>query len=96
MAFKHLPQSTREEFTDAAKTLKEHFEPSRELYMMEFQVQRKEKKEDLADFAQDLRVLADKVFPDLQMEARDHLLLNRFLDQIMDSQINFAVTKDSG
>ena len=92
-AFKRLPQSAREGFTDAVKALKERFEPTskRELYTAEFQVRRKEKKQDWADFAQDLRVLADKAFPDLQVEARDCLSLNRFIDQITDPQINFAV-----
>ena len=92
-AFKRLPQSTKEKFEDAVKALKERFEPTskRELYTAEFQVRRKERKQDWADFAQDLRMLADKAFPDLQMEARDRLSLNRFLDQITDPQINFAV-----
>ncbi|KAL5460388.1 hypothetical protein EMCRGX_G033834 [Ephydatia muelleri] len=92
-AFKRLPQSTKEKFEDAVKALKERFEPTskRELYTAEFQVRRKERKQDWADFAQDLRMLADKAFPDLQMEARDCLSLNRFLDQITDPQINFAV-----
>ena len=92
-AFKRLPQSTKEKFGDAVKALKERFKPTskRELYTAEFQVRRKERKQDWADFAQDLRMLADKAFPDLQMEARDCLSLNRFLDQITDPQINFAV-----
>lgn len=92
-AFKRIPQSTKEKFGDAVKALKERFEPTskRELYTAEFQVRRKERKQDWTDFAQDLRMLADKAFPDLQMEARDRLSLNRFLDQITDPQINFAV-----
>ncbi|KAL5510545.1 hypothetical protein EMCRGX_G006107 [Ephydatia muelleri] len=95
-----MPQSTKEKFEDAVKALKERFEPTskRELYTAEIQVRsqvrRKERKQDWADFAQDLRMLADKAFPDLQMEARDRLSLNRFLDQITDPQIIDYIRRD--
>ena len=75
------------------EALTERFEPQskRELYTAKFHTRKREKAEGWADFAQDLRVLADKAFPDLQEEARDRLSLNRYMDQITDPQINFAV-----
>ena len=37
-----------------------------------------------ADFADNLRSLADKAYPELQEEARERLSLNRYLDRITD------------
>ena len=38
-----------------------------------------------------MRILADRAYPDLQEEARERLSLNRYLDQLTDPQIAFAV-----
>ena len=58
-------------FVNAIKALKERFRPRSkpELYMVDFQVRRKEKKQDSAEFVQHLMVLADKAYPDQQVEA---------------------------
>ena len=45
----------------------------------------------MADFSDDLWRLADKVFPTLEVEAREELALSRYLDQFNPSQISFAV-----
>ena len=48
-----------------------------------------------ADFGDGLRSLADKVYSELQEEARERLSLNRYLDMITDPQIAFAVRQGS-
>ena len=89
-AFKRFAVTT---YSDAVEALRKRFEPEskRELHNVEFQTRRKDKKEGWADFAEDLRTLADKAYPDLPVEARDRLSLNRYLDQIEDTQMNFGV-----
>ena len=48
--------------------------------------------ESWADFREDLRILADRAYPDLQEEVCERLPLNRYLDQLItDPQIAFAV-----
>ena len=89
-AFKRFTVTT---YSGAVKALRGRFEPEskRELHNVEFQTRRKDKKESWADFAEDLRTLADKAYPDLPEEARDRLSLNRYLDQIEDTQLSFGV-----
>ncbi|KAL5505636.1 hypothetical protein EMCRGX_G007100 [Ephydatia muelleri] len=89
-AFKRFAVTT---YSDAVEALRKRFEPEskRELHNVEFQTRCKDKKEGWADFAEDLRTLADKAYPDLPVEARDRLSLNRYLDQIEDTQLNFGV-----
>ena len=59
------------------KALDERFEPASQktLYQAEFQTRRKKRSEDWAEFADDLRTLADKCFPESQDEAREQLSL---------------------
>lgn len=92
-AFKRLPSNIWASYSESVKALTERFEPQskHELYTAKFQMRKREKAEGWADVAQDLRMLVDKVFPDLQEEARNQLSLNRYGDQITDTQINFAV-----
>lgn len=66
-------------------------ESKRELYAAEFQTRRKGKTESWADFAEDLRRLADRAHSDLQEEAREKLSLTRYLNQINDPQVSFGV-----
>ena len=54
---------------------------------------KKKKLKSWANFGDDLCRLADKVFPGLQVEARQELALSRYLDQLYPSQILFAVKK---
>ncbi len=67
-AFKRLPQTTRESYANASTALKERFEPAsrRELHIVEFQTRRKRRAESWPDLAEDLHVLADKAYPDLE------------------------------
>lgn len=83
-ACKQLVETTHGQYDECIKRLWEQFEPAckRELYLAEFQARRKQKDEDWAFYAEDLRMLADKVYPDLHKEAQELLILNHFLEQI--------------
>jgi len=74
-------------------TLQDRFEPSskKELYKVEFDCQQQQKTESWADFADDLLVLVDKAFLELQVEVKEQLALSRFFDQLESPQISFAV-----
>ena len=88
-----MAHETQESYATAKKALQERFEPEskRILYKAEFESRKKKKLESWADFGDDLRRLADKAFPALQIEAREELALSRYLDQLYPSQISFAV-----
>ena len=47
--------------------------------------------ESWADYTEDLKILVNKAFPDLQEEARDLLAMNHFLNQLDHTQIAFSV-----
>ena len=84
-------------YAAAQSALQERFDPAsrRELYIVEFQTWKKNRDERWANFGDDLRILADKAYPDLQEEARERLSLNRYLDQLSDPQVAFAVRQST-
>ena len=90
---KRLLDATRRSYNETLAALKKRFEPEskRELYAAEFQTRRKGKTESWADFAEDLRRLADRAHADLEEAAREKLSLTRYLDQIADPQVSFGV-----
>ena len=96
-AFKRLPEAKKATYRATAAALSDRFEPAskRELHIVEFQTRRKVRGEGWADFGDDLRVLADRAYPDLQEDARERLSLNRYLDQLTDPQIAFGVRQTS-
>ena len=71
-AFKRLPDETRRSYATAKATLKQRFEPASKqaLYTAEFHLRIKEPAEDWPSFGDDLRILADKAFPDLTESAK--------------------------
>ena len=73
--------------------LKERFEPKgrQNRYLAEFQMRHKKKTEGWADFAEDLRMLADHAFPELAEKARERLALNSYLQQLDHPQVAFGV-----
>ena len=95
--FHRLPEASRASYEDATAALQERFEPTsrKTRYQAEFETRRKKKSEGWADFADDLRSLADKAFPDLQLEARECLAVRAYLQQLEQPQVAFSV-KQSG
>ena len=75
------------------KALRERFEPKsrQSRYEAEFQTRRKKKSEGWADFAEDLKLLADKAFPELQEAARSQLAIISYLQQLDHPQVAFGV-----
>jgi hypothetical protein len=92
-AFQRLPDTTRADIKLATKALKERFEPSsrKTRYQAELQVRKKKSGESWADLAEDLRLLADKAYPDLEDNARERLALNAYLSQIENPHVAFGV-----
>lgn len=92
-AFKQLAVEARATYDNCKVALRERFEPAskKELYLAEFQTRSKRANEGWAAFAEDLKVLADKAFPQLQNDAKEQLALNHYLGQLTDHQIAFNV-----
>jgi len=92
-AYKQLPEEARADYKKCIKGLQERFEPEskKELYLVQFQTRNKQKDEDWATFAEDLKVLARKAFPNLQVDVREQLTLTSYLAQIDSTQIGFSV-----
>ena len=92
-AFKQLSDEARAAYADCKQALRERFEPDskKELYLAEFQTRSKRATEGWAAFAEDLKVLANKAFPQLQNAAKEQLALNHYLGQLTNQQISFNV-----
>ena len=92
-AFKRIPEPARNDYDECKAALKKQYEPEskREVYVAEFQAKKKGKTEDWATLGDELKVLADKAYPDLEEKARKHLALNSFLAQIDNPQVAFSV-----
>ena len=92
-AQKVLHRLTSTTYEAAREALQARFEPdSRHTrYLAEFQSRRKKPGEGWADFAEDVRTLADKAYPTLQEEARERLSINAYLAQLPQPQIAFSV-----
>ena len=75
------------------EALKERFEPEskRQLYLAELRTKRKKRTESWADFADDLKTLVDKAYPDLDSRAREQLALTHYLGQLANPQVAFSV-----
>ena len=92
-AYQKFTEEARASYEQSKTALQERFEPKckRELYQAEFQTRRKQRTEGWADYAEDLKILVDKAFPDLQEDARDLLAMNHFLNQLDNPQVAFSV-----
>ena len=93
VAYTRLGNEVQQSYSRSKPELWDRFEPSskKELYKVQFECRKKSNTENWADFADDLLVLVDKVFPDLQIEAKEQLALSHFFDQLESPQISFAV-----
>ena len=92
-AFQRLPDATRADIKLATKALQERFEPSsrKNRYQAESQTRRKRKTESWSDLAEDLRMMADNAYPDMEENARERLALNAYLVQLENPYIAFGV-----
>ena len=92
-AFQHLGEEAKGDYAGAKAALKSRFEPEskQSCYRAELQTRRKKCEEGWADFAEDLRVLSEKAYPQLQLQARECLAINAYLKQISNPQVAFAV-----
>ena len=92
-ALQRLPEVSCNTYTAARSVLQERFEPSsrRTRYQAEFQTRRKRGSKGWADFADDLKFLAEKGFPQLQEEAKELLAVNTYLQQLNQPQVAFSV-----
>ena len=91
--FQQLPTAKTRHYDGTKKALKERFEPSswKGRYQAELQACHKQKSESWTDFADDLRLLADKVFPDLQEKAKETLVLTYYLQRLDNPQLSLSV-----
>ena len=88
-----LSKVTPGDFKTLTRAMKERFEPNCqiEIYWRKFQARLKQSDETWHDFADDLHGLVDKAIPDVQEEARQHLAVMRYLEQLSDTQVAFSV-----
>ena len=86
-----------EGYTDSVKALRERFKPNskRELYVAESRASRKKKTEDWANYADELCVLTEKDYSDLQNEVCERIALNHFLEHLDNPQVAFSVKQRS-
>ena len=92
-ALQGLPEEARGSYENVKVALTQRFESAskRELYNVELQVRAKKHSERWADFAEDLRRLVDKAYPDLEANAREQLALSHYLSRLHNPQVGFAV-----
>ena len=78
------------DYEAAREALEKRFEPESKhsLYFVEFQARGRKKEETWSDFADELRVLADKALPEIEKEL---LTIERFLGELTNPQVAFAV-----
>ena len=92
-AYGCLPAEAKGSYAELTKALKERFEPEalKERHLAQFQVRKKTKAEGWAEFADAVKLLCDKAYPDLEEKARECLALNHYLSQIDNPQVAFSV-----
>eukprot|EP00731_Ephydatia_muelleri_P008909 Em0004g1247a len=92
-AWKRLSPETKQNYEAAKEALQKRFEPDskRKLYFVEFQARRRKRDESWSDFADELRVLAEKALPELDEKAKELLALERYLGELDNHQVAFAV-----
>ena len=93
MAYTQLPHVTQQTYAEVKGALRERFKPDSkpELYKVQFESRKKQAEENWADFGDNLMVLVNKAFPNLQEEAREQLAISKYLDQLRDPQVSFEV-----
>ena len=92
-AWKRLSPETKQNYEAAKEALQKRFEPDskQKLYFVEFQARRRKRDESWSDFADELRVLVEKALPELDEKAKVLLALERYLGELDNPQVAFAV-----
>ena len=92
-AFQRLSPEARGNYTEAKKGLMEPFEPAsrRDLYPAEFKTRSKKTSDGWAAYAEDLKALVEKAFPDMGEDGREQLALTKYMSQLDHPQVTFAV-----
>ena len=93
MAWKRLSPEVKADYEAAREALEKRFEPESKhsLYFAEFQSRGRKKEETWSDFADELRVLADKALPEMEDKAKELLTVERFLGELTNPQVAFTV-----
>ena len=81
------------QYATAKASLRKRFEPDsrRKLYAVDFQTRRRQQGESWAELADNLRLLADKAFPNLEDAAKEQLSLDRYRSLLDRLQLALAV-----
>ena len=92
-ALQRLPDTARTSYDATKLALIARFDPEtrQTRYQVELQTRRRKSTEGWADYADDLRTLADRAYPTLQEEARECLAINQYLTQLTQPQVAFGV-----
>ncbi|KAL5471331.1 hypothetical protein EMCRGX_G029435 [Ephydatia muelleri] len=92
-AFSRCSEDVRNDYGECMKALAKRFNPDskREVYVAELHSRNRRKEEDWATYADILKGLADKAYPDLEEAARERLALNQFLGELDKPQVAFGV-----
>jgi len=92
-AWKRLSREAKAQYATAKGTLCKRFEPDsrQKLDTVEFQTRRRQQGESWAELVSNLRLLADKAFPDLEDAAKEQLSLDRYLSLLDRPQLALAV-----
>ena len=90
-AYGRLSTMAKESYAALKKALKDTFklDSRRELYLSKFSTRKRRPGEGWAEYADELRVLADKAFPELEEQARERLALNQYLGQLDNPHVAF-------
>ena len=88
-----LTRAKAESYKWVKEVHQERFKPStkKELYKIRIQNWIKKLTESWGDFADELCVLADRAYPELQEKSREYITLNCYLEQLRDPCIAFEV-----
>jgi len=88
-----LTRGNHDSYAEAKAALTERFDlpVMKELYKAELKSRVKWRLESWGDYGNQLGVLVDKAYPELQREAREYIALNIYLDQLQQLQIALGV-----
>ena len=91
--WRRLSYKARAQYSTAKAALRKRFEPDsrREVYMAEFHTRKRNPGKRWEELADNMRLLADKAFPDLDDRAREQLSLDRYFTLLDKLEIALAV-----